>query len=238
MSSDTKTHRPIAIAIAFSHFRVQRVGKTKHCFALCPAVSSLLLVLTLLSPLFSFFCFFVRSRQILTFYICYKFCPCLLQFLTYISYGFSFNCIMDLLFFFFTLHLFFFFFLLISYFEFMVSLNFNHYHMGKFQNIFFLSNQFWFGLLILENCCYKSIYNFFFMFRVRLKVACVVVVHCLLCFRKKYGRKESFHAIPLLWWMGIHWRFCFFVCCMLFFGGHTHSAMDDSEEKYLIGKLW
>lgn len=52
--------------------------------------------------------------------------------------------------------------LLISYFEFMVSLNFNHYHMGKFQNIFFLSNQFWFGLLILENCCYKSIYNFFF----------------------------------------------------------------------------
>lgn len=130
---DTKTQTHCHCSLSFW------VGKNKTLFYSVPCCffSSFGTYITLLSPLISFFCFFVRSRQILPFCLCYKFCPFLLQFPTYISSGFSFNCIIDL-------HL------LISYFEFMGSLNFNHYQMGKFQNNFFFSNQFWFGLLILE----------------------------------------------------------------------------------------
>lgn len=119
----TQKHRPIAICHCSLSFWV---GKNKTLFYSVPCCffSSFGTYITLLSPLISFFCFFVRSRQILPFCLCYKFCPFLLQFLIYISSGFSFNCIIDL-------HL------LISYFEFMGSLNFNHYQMGKFQNNFF-----------------------------------------------------------------------------------------------------
>lgn len=119
---DTKTQTHCHCHCSLSFW----VGKNKTLFYSVPCCffSSFGTYITLLSPLISFFCFFVRSRQILPFCLCYKFCPFLLQFPTYISSGFSFNCIIDL-------HL------LISYFEFMGNLNFNHYQMGKFQNNFF-----------------------------------------------------------------------------------------------------
>lgn len=77
------------------------------------------------------------------------------------------------------------------------------------------------------------------MFKVSLKVACVVAVHCLLCFRKIW--KEEFISCRTITLMDGNSLalLLFFFCCMLFFGGHTysHRAMDDSEEKYPIGKL-
>ena len=145
--------------------------------------------------------------------------PYLLQFwhfclsFWYHIHGFSFNCIMDLPF-----HCTPCFSVFISCFEIMGMLNFNHYQMGILkQNVFCLD------LLILENS---------------KKVACVLVLHCFAVFKL-----DEFHAVPMLWWEFIG-TICFLLClrCMCFFffsflWGHSHIAMDDWEEKHLIGKL-
>lgn len=119
----------------------------------------------------------------------------------------------------------------------MGSLNFNHYQMGKFQNNFFFLESI---LIWFANFRKIAVINLFFCVQSRPK-SCMCCSCTLFALFQK-NMEGIIHFMQDHFFDG--WEFIgafafFFFCCMLFFGGHTysHRAMDDSEEKYPIGKL-